>query len=48
MHKANRILAACEATSLLKPNEFLQAFSERLNRSKDETSDFPLFLDFLS
>jgi len=48
IHKENRLLAACEATSLLKPNEFLKAFSERLNKSKDETSDFPLFLDFLS
>lgn len=33
---------------VVKPAEFVEAFSDRLNKSKDENSDFPLFVEFLS
>lgn len=46
--KQNRLAVANEAIALLKPDEFVAAFNNRLNKSKDENSDYPLFLSFLS
>ncbi|EGR29490.1 mif4g domain protein [Ichthyophthirius multifiliis] len=46
--KENRLSVANEAIKFIKPNEFVQAMNERLNKSKNESADFPLFLTFLS
>lgn len=47
-YKEDRLQAAQEIIELLNPNDFIKSFSNRLNKSKDESSDFPLFLEFLS
>lgn len=40
--KSKRLAVAYQATELVKPAEFLEAFNNRLNQSKGENEDFPL------
>ncbi|KAL4481943.1 hypothetical protein ABPG74_008032 [Tetrahymena malaccensis] len=48
VHKDDRMQVAKEVSALITPEQFFKAFNDRLNKSKDESSDFPLFLEFLS